>query len=300
VNQFREEIIGGQRLVLADCLDFLPTLPAASFDTVLTDPPYPCIKRSYGTWTEAEWHAMMDVVVPQSRRVLKPTGSAVYILQPNSEKVGRMRPWLWEFMAKWGREWGMVQDAWWWNTCSLPGAAASIFGLMRSSLKVCAWFGDATCYRAQGEVLWDESDYNRMAALEAKAGRVKSRSDAQSGHSVDNARCRSAASRRGGVTPFNILPIGNGAAKDATLGSHGASTPFALCDWWLRYICPPGGSVLEPFMGSGTVLVAAELQGKTGVGCETVPEYFDIACRRVEEAVKKAEQERAQLTLEDA
>ena len=60
------------------------------------------------------------------------------------------------------------------------------------------------------------------------------------------------------------------------------------------------GSVLEPFMGSGTVLVAAELQGKTGVGCETVPEYFDIACRRVEEAVKKAEQERAQLTLEEA
>jgi hypothetical protein len=40
-------------------------------------------------------------------------------------------------------------------------------------------------------------------------------------------------------------------------------------------------------MGSGTVNVAAELQGKTGVGCETVPEYFDIACRRVEESAKK-------------
>lgn len=131
----REEVIGGQRLILGDCLDILQELPAASCDTVLTDPPYPGIKRSYGYWTEAEWHAMMDVVVPECRRVLKPTGSAVYILQPNSEKVGRMRPWLWEFMAKWTRDWGMVQDAWWWNHAALPSGGATSHGLPRQSVK---------------------------------------------------------------------------------------------------------------------------------------------------------------------
>lgn len=77
-----------------DCREVLPTLPSASVDCVITDPPYPHIRRSYGYWTEAEWFDLMRAVVPQCMRVLKPTGSAVFILQPNSERVGRMRLWL--------------------------------------------------------------------------------------------------------------------------------------------------------------------------------------------------------------
>ena len=36
----REEQIGGQRLILGDCLEVLPTLEAGSVDAVITDPPY--------------------------------------------------------------------------------------------------------------------------------------------------------------------------------------------------------------------------------------------------------------------
>jgi len=100
-------------IVCGDCLDILPTIPDASVDAVITDPPYPHIKRDYGTWTTKEWWEMVvEGVVPEVRRILKPTGSAVFILQPNSEKVGKMRGWLWEFMAWVCREWNMVQDAW--------------------------------------------------------------------------------------------------------------------------------------------------------------------------------------------
>ena len=107
-----------------------------------------------------------------------------------------------------------------------------------------------------------------------------------------------AVAERGGVTPFNLFPVANtSCVNSASSEGHGAGTPLPLCDWWLRYICPPSGSVLEPFMGSGTVLVAAELQGKQGTGIETVPEYFDIACKRVEVAVRKREADAAQLTL---
>jgi len=292
----REETIGGQRLILGSCLDIMPTLEAATFDTVLTDPPYPCIKRSYGTWTEAEWHAMMDVVVPESRRVLKQSGSAVYILQPNSEKVGRMRPWLWEFMARWTREWGMVQDAWWWNTTPLPEAHSIQGHLMRPSLKACVWLGEEDCYRDQDAVLWEESSASIAQNLETRARRTY-----PGGQGVTRENMRKSAERRGGVSPMNVLPMSNAnSTTSAGAHGHGAGTPLALCDWWLRYTCPPGGSVLEPFMGSGTVLVAAELQGKTGVGIETVPEYFDIACKRVEEATKKREADAAQLALCEA
>lgn len=144
-----------------DCLEFMKTLDPSSVDAVITDPPYPEIDRPYGRMTEAEWHAMMRGVVAECRRALKPRGSAVFILQPNSERVGRMRPWLWEFMAWTTREWGMVQDAWWWNHATMPSEQCQKkWGLMRPSLKACVWLGPSDCYRNQDEVLWSESERN--------------------------------------------------------------------------------------------------------------------------------------------
>ncbi len=105
-----------------DCLDFLPTVPADSIDAVICDPPYPEIDRPYGRTTEEAWADMMWALIPEVRRVLKPRGSAVFILQPSFRKLGSMRGWLWEFMARVVREWNMVQDVWWWNPCTMPGA----------------------------------------------------------------------------------------------------------------------------------------------------------------------------------
>jgi hypothetical protein len=140
-------VVSECRFILGDCLDVLPTLKSGSVDCVITDPPYPMIDRPYGKMTEAEWFAMMRVVVPECMRVLKPTGSAVFILQPNSERVGRMRTWLWEFMLWVGKEWGIVQDAWWWNTAAIPEAHAIQGRLMRTSLKACVWVGPSDCWR---------------------------------------------------------------------------------------------------------------------------------------------------------
>ena len=49
--------------------------------------------------------------------------------------------------------------------------------------------------------------------------------------------------------------------------------------------CVFDGAVCDPFMGSGTTLVAAHHLGRIGIGIEIEPEYFDIACKRVEQAV---------------
>ncbi|WP_418122276.1 DNA-methyltransferase [Variovorax sp. 160MFSha2.1] len=50
-------------------------------------------------------------------------------------------------------------------------------------------------------------------------------------------------------------------------------------------ICEPGGLVLDPFMGSGTTGVAALQLGRRFIGCEQSLQYFDVACRRIEEAI---------------
>ena len=272
------------RLIHGDCLSVLPTLPSASVECVLTDPPYPCIKRPYGYWTEAEWFQMMRVVVPECMRILKPTGSAVFILQPNSERVGRMRTWLWEFMTWVGKEWGIVQDAYWWNTSAPPNKHANrTVGLMRPSLKTSVWIGSANCWRDQDAVLWEES-------LANAAGRATKRATGYRpyGGIMNEQRCSTAAVERGGVTPFNVLPVPNANSSDSA-GSHGhnAGTAEPICNWWLRYICPPGGSVLDPFSGSGTVALAALKQGKKAIGIERVADYHATAKNRIADALNQ-------------
>jgi hypothetical protein len=269
------------RLILGDCLSVLPTLESGSVDAVITDPPYPEISRPYGRMTEAQWHTLMHALIPEVRRVLKPLGSAVFVLQPNSERVGRMRTWLWEFMAWVGKEWGIVQDVWWWNHTSLPTVHCQrMNGLMRPSVKACVWLGPSDCYRCQDAVLWTESARN--AAVNRENLVLQRR---PSGAHMRDSRCRGVADERGGVTPFNLLPMSNGSSTNsAGAHGHGAGTPLALCSWWVRYICPPGGTVLDPFSGSGTVGLAAQQHGCSYVGIEKMPEYHAIAQRRLAEA----------------
>jgi hypothetical protein len=271
----------GATLYRGDCRDVLPTLPAGSVDLVFTDPPYPEVDRAYGRWTEAEWFDLMRQVVPEVRRVLKPSGSAVFVLQPNSRKVGSMRTWLWDFLAWVSRQWNVVQDVYWWNPEALPVGGAPSYGLCRPSVKLCAWAGREDCYRNQDSVLWGESERNKAMRLAARATR-----QSPSGRKVDNRRMGDAAPRRGGVTPFNLLPFGgcNRWQDGGGAHGHGASTPMPLTDWWLRYLCPPGGAVLDPFAGSSTTGVAALRQGKTFVGVEKQSEYVAIARKRLSEA----------------
>ncbi len=267
-------------LILGDCLEVMATLPAASVDCVITDPPYPEIDRAYGRMTEAAWWDMMMGVCAETRRILKPTGSAVFILQPNSRKVGSMRGWLFEFQAWVCREWNMVQDAWWWNTTALPVGGAITGGLLRGSIKACVWAGPMDCCRDQSAVLWSESDGNIAKRATARAGK----SAGPSGLSRNEVVMSSASLRRGGVTPYNILPIKNSGSLCAGNYGHGAGTPLALAKWWTRYICPPGGTVLDPFMGSGTMGLAALEYGCNFVGIERDAGYFAIAERRIEDA----------------
>ena len=269
-------------LVEGEAIDLLRALPSASIDSVVTDPPYPMIDREYGRWTEAEWFALMDPVVEECRRVLKPSGSAVFVLQPNQEKIGRTRSWLWHFMAKWTDDWNMPQDAWWWNHAALTNSTSIQGRLMRPSLKACVWLGPADCYRDQDAVLWDESQANAALRTSARCGRTVF----PSGHSVDEKRISGRAVERGGVTPFNVLPFANtNSTSSAGSMGHGAGTPEKLARWWVRYITPPGGTVLDPFLGSGTTALAALAEGRLCVGSERFPKYAEIARRRVREAM---------------
>lgn len=270
-------------LHLGDAVEQMRLLPDASVDCVITDPPYPEIDRAYGRMTEAEWWQMMMGVCAETRRILKPSGSAVFILQPNSRKVGSMRGWLWEFMAWVCKDWNMVQDAWWWNTTAMPTVHTKReIGLMRPSLKACVWAGASDCYRNQGVSLWAEAA-RTQSNNRAKSKRLGGERQVDtSGHSVKIDMIANTSIERGGVTPFNVFPTGTNSGNGNH--GHGAGTPMKLVTWWTRYICPPGGTVCDPFTGSGTMGLAALAYGCSFVGIERDEAYHAIATKRIQDA----------------
>ena len=68
---------------------------------------------------------------------------------------------------------------------------------------------------------------------------------------------------------------------------HTTQKPVALMEWTIKEL-PNGCSIIcDPFMGSGTTGVAAVKLGRKFIGIEIEPKYFDIACRRISEALKQ-------------
>jgi len=67
-------------------------------------------------------------------------------------------------------------------------------------------------------------------------------------------------------------------------GAHFAVMPADLVEPCVLAGCPEGGTVLEPFAGSGTTLAVAAELGRNAIGCELNPEYIKLAEARIREA----------------
>jgi DNA modification methylase len=78
----------------------------------------------------------------------------------------------------------------------------------------------------------------------------------------------------GGGATRNIFsaPVVSGVERSA----HETQKPLTLMRWLVRLVTPPGGVVLEPFAGSGTTLLACELEGARCIAIEREAEYAEI------------------------
>lgn len=77
-----------------------------------------------------------------------------------------------------------------------------------------------------------------------------------------------------------------GATNSERVG-HPTQKPLALMEWCLCF-APDAQTVCDPFMGVGTTGVACARMRKQFTGIEREPQYFDIACERIENAYRQA------------
>lgn len=67
---------------------------------------------------------------------------------------------------------------------------------------------------------------------------------------------------------------------------HPTQKPVALMEWCLGFL-PNAQTILDPFAGSGTTGVACVNMGRQFIGIEQDPDYFEIMCRRIDEAMRQ-------------
>ena len=96
---------------------------------------------------------------------------------------------------------------------------------------------------------------------------------------------------RGGMAyPSNVLSFG----KNRVALGHPAAYPASLPEFFIKAFSNAGDAVYDPFMGSGTTIIAAEKNGRHAYGIEISPKYCDVIIARWEkftglEAVRDAE-----------
>jgi hypothetical protein len=81
--------------------------------------------------------------------------------------------------------------------------------------------------------------------------------------------------------PYFYCPKASRAERGAG-NTHPTVKPLALMRWLVRLVCPPGGTLLDPFCGSGSTLLAADAEGFDAIGCDDDPESVAIARRRLD------------------
>jgi DNA modification methylase len=234
-------------LHLGDCLEVLPTIQSGSIDAVIADPPY-------GT-TACKW----DSVIPlgpmwaELKRVIKPNGAVVlFAAQPFTSALVMSNPqWFrYEWVADKGLGSGFLD------------AKRRPLNRHDSVLVFCEKYGTYNPQMTKGKrhrngipahCGVDTPVYNEFAALGV--------------YHTDE------------YFPTTII-VPQKEAQSSKV--HPTQKPVDLLRYLIRTYTNPGETVLDFCYGSGTTGVAALMEGRSFVGIELDPGYFDIARKRIE------------------
>ena len=88
--------------------------------------------------------------------------------------------------------------------------------------------------------------------------------------------------------PAAMFRLSSSLADKGENNPHPTVKPLELMKWCLGLV-PDASTIFDPYCGSGTTGVAAVQMGRDFIGIEREPKYFDIACRRIEQAQRQGD-----------
>jgi len=260
------------QLLLGDCRAVLLTLPADSVHCVVTSPPYWGL-RDYGIEgqlglepTPEEYVERMVAVFHEVRRVLRDDGTCWANMGDTfSDKQLVGMPWRLAFALQ-ADGWFLRSDIIWAKPNPMPESVTDrptkaheyVFLLTKSA----RYFYDADAVR-------------EPATYAGKHVRTNGNSGMCEGY--DGHRTRDGFKRGVTVAEARNLRTVWTIATEPTPDAHFATFPQALAMRCILAGCPAGGTVLDPFAGTGTVGQVAERCGHNSILIELNPAYVTLA-----------------------
>ncbi|MFT5644022.1 MAG: site-specific DNA-methyltransferase (adenine-specific) [Janthinobacterium sp.] len=236
-----------------DALLGLARIPDASIDLILTDPPYN-LGKDYGNesdqqsvadylcWTE-QW---IEAALPK----LKPNGSLYIFL------TWRFSP---EIFVMLKQRMMMMNEIIW------DRRVPSMGGSVRSYTSV----HDTVGFFVNRKDYYFDLDAIRIP-YDAATKKARSRSIFVGAKWLEL-----------GYNPKDVWSVSRLHREHPERAEHPTQKPLEIIERMVKASCPPGGVVLDPFMGSGTTAVAARRCGRHYVGFELNPVYCDVIAARL-------------------
>lgn len=235
-------------ILVGDCREILAKMPAESVDMVLADPPYGQTSLPWDRWPDG-WPAAV-------RRVLKPTGSMWCF--------GSLRMFMEQRDEFAG--WRLAQDVVWEKH---NGSSFHADRFRRVHEQAVHWYRD--------DAPWAGVYKAKVTTPDATARSVRRKTrPAHMGHIEKSAY----VSEDGGPRLMRSVIF---ARSEHGRAIHPTQKPLAVVEPLLRASCPPGGTVLDPFIGSGTTAVACRMLGLRCIGIDGDEGYAAAALGRIEQ-----------------
>ena len=251
------------KILCGDCIEVLKTIPSNSVDLVVTSPPYDSIRDYHGF--SLDLHTTGEEVY----RVLRDGGIAAMVIQDQTKNFGKTLT-SFRTILDWCDNIGFklfecviyrkhgTEGAWWKKRFRVDHEYIPIFlkgerpyYFDKVPLKVPSKHG--------GKVMKGSGNRRTDGVTTSTVQRP-----------INKTKCRG--------TVWDYLMAGD---KNPLKRKHPAVFPDQIPLDFIQCFCPPGGVVLDPFVGSGSTAVAAKMLGRQYIGIDISKEYCDLANQRL-------------------
>lgn len=250
-------------IILGNCLEVTTKLPPLSIDAVVTSPPYAEQRKGlyesineleYPKWT-VQW---MNACIP----ALKPNASIAIVIRPHISH-GQISDYILKTRLA-------VREAGWYECEELIWVKPNSPPMGNINRPRRAW----------ESILWFSRSSNPFCNPKAN-GTPSNRIGLQSKKGVGEYKSGVSEPKTGIARCRDYVEVGTSGVDRSEGNTHPAQYPSELAAWIIRLLSPVEGTILDPFIGSGSTAVACLKNNRKYIGIDTSSEYCEFTRQRI-------------------
>jgi DNA modification methylase len=256
-------------ILCGDCEEVLRSIPDNCIDLIMTSPPYADARvNTYGGVKPDDYVAWFMPKAKEFYRVLKPTGTLILNIK---EKVvnGERHTYVLDLIKAMKEQgWLWTEEYIWHKKNAFPGKWPNRF---RDAWERCLQFNKQkhfAMYQESVKIPISMGTVKRVKHLSAKDSQIQT-SASQSGFRRRMANWKNKTH----VYPTNVLHL----STETTNRHHSAVYPLTLPTWFIQLFTRVGDLVLDPFLGSGTTILAAQRLKRRSISIDINKDYCALA-----------------------